>query len=407
MMATVKANARAITNADLWEQLRNKFPSFAAHTAKGTADLFTERGFERIQQYDASVLNDFFTLSMRVWLNVVNISHAKDPLADYDFGEYFDQPWGGYIHRLSTNSIKPISPAYKGLKDGDSPDPFVVRKPVTNERFWVQNFDYQSLVTIPDEFQIKQIFISEYGMSEYMAGIFEGLQNGYTVQVYLNKLEALNAALTSTKDPLQSTQVFNVTYSATPTEQELKNLQLAFFNAVTAMTIAPQTGAFNAAGFVSTQDKSRLRLLVRPGYKAALAVNVMTGAFNPQYLNLDIPIIEVPNFGGLKPFKEAAFTTPLYPVYNALGEEIGWAESAGSTTVTTPLGQEFYQDPNATTIAVLADKGVVFECRQNPYRVEPIRNPRGLYTNHWASSPNNTIAYDPYYNLIAFQTTGA
>lgn len=392
------------SNVELWNLIRKTYPNFANHTAEGTADMFTESGFERIKQFDAAVLNDFFELSVRVWLNVVNISHAKDYLADNGFGEYYDQPWGGIIQRMAVDSIKPISPGYKGLENGDSPDPFVVRKPVTRERFWKQNFDYASLITMPDDFQYKQIFISEYGMSEYIAGIMEGLQNGYVIQVYTNKLEALDKAINSTADPLQDSQKVEVEMSATPTDVQLKDFILAVKNTITAMTMAPQSGAFNALKFKSTQDKGRLKLLVRAGYKNQLDVNTMVGAFNPEYLSLGVDIIEVSDFGGLEPYKEAEFTTRLYPVYSGLGELIGYNTVEGSKTVKVAEENVFWKDPNANVFAVLADKGVIFECRQNPYEVETIRNPRGKYTNYWASSPNNTIAYDPLYNMVIFKT---
>ena len=59
-----------------------------------------------------------------------------------------------------------------------------------------------------------------------------------------------------------------------------------------------------------------------------------------------------------------------------------------------------YLDPNSSVMAVIADKGAVFTSRQNGYTVEPQRNARGLYTNYFASSPNNTVAYDPLYNFV-------
>ena len=52
-------------------------------------------------------------------------------------------------------------------------------------------------------------------------------------------------------------------------------------------------------------------------------------------------------------------------------------------------------------IAIIADKGWLFESIQNPYRVEPIRNPAGLYQNYWASAPNNAILVDALYNVVA------
>lgn len=393
--------ARAITNKALGDMIAKIYPSFKSHTAQLTAETFTERGFDRITQLDPTFVNDFFELSMRVWLNVVNISHAKDILAEKDFGETYDQPWGAIIQRLSTNSVKPISPGWVGLKDGDAPDPFVVRKPVVAERFWKQNFDYASMITVPDDFQMKQIFVSEYGMSEFMAGIMEGLQNGYTTQVYLNKLEALNAAINSTKTPLRPNQIQTLEMSETPTDEQLRGMINAIKKIVAAMCdLGPQTDAFNAYGFNSTQDRGRLRLLLRQGYLPDLETNTLYAAFNRDNLETGIPIIQVPNFGGIT-YTDG--TNPLYPVYNSMGERIGWNTVANQTTVTVTDGNAVAVDPNADVMAVLADKGVVFECRQNPYTVEPIRNPRGRYVNYWSSSPNNTIAYDSLYNMVVFK----
>lgn len=393
--------ARAITNKALGDMIAKIYPSFKSHTAQLTAETFTERGFDRITQLDPAFVNDFFELSMRVWLNVVNISHAKDILAEKDFGETYDQPWGAIIQRLSTNSVKPINPGWIGLKDGDAPDPFVVRKPVVAERFWKQNFDYASMITVPDDFQMKQIFVSEYGMSEFMAGIMEGLQNGYTAQVYLNKLEALDAAINSTKTPLRPNQIQALEMSETPTDEQLRGMINAIKKIVAAMCdLGPQTDAFNAYGFNSTQDRGRLRLLLRQGYLPDLETNTLYAAFNRDNLETGIPIIQVPNFGGIT-YSDG--TNYLYPVYNSLGERIGWNTAANQSTTNVDEAQVTAVDPNADVVAVLADKGVVFECRQNPYTVEPIRNPRGRYVNYWASSPNNTIAYDSLYNMVVFK----
>ena len=390
-MATVKTlAARAVSNTDLWNAVRKVNPSFAAHTAEGTADLFTERGWTSITQAGMNTINEFWNLAMPFFLNIVNISHAKDPLADSGVGEYFDTPYGEYVQRMAVNSVKPITPAYRDLKDGDSPDPFVVRKPKASNRFFPRNFDYASLITMPDEWEQKRIFISEYGMSEFLAGVFEGLENGYVLQKYLNKKEAINAAINNPN--LKDSQTVDVSLSDEPTVDEMVNYQMQVANIIELMTTSAQTGGFNSEGFASTQDKSRLKLLVRPGYKNRLAMMVARGSYNAETLNLDVDIVVVPDFGGLIPYKEAAYTTQLYPVYSSLGEQIGWNEAEGQTTVTVALGDEFYKDPNADVVAVLADKGFIAEFRQNPYRVEPIRNPRGL---------NNIGAYDV--NCIAYR----
>lgn len=393
----------AMTNSNIWNELRNKYPSFASHTAKATKEFFTEQGYEALKQTDPTAVNDFFLLSLRVKLLGVNASHAKDSFEENDFGEFFNAPFGGIVQKIAVNSVKPISPAYKNLKNGDSPDPFVVRKPVTSERFFKQNFDYASLITLPDEFQKKTIFINEMGMSEFTAAITEGLQNGYTIQKFNTKLEAINAMINSTTYKLQDTQKMNVNIAdaTAPTNEELLNFILAVMNVADAMQLPPQTGAYNAMKFESKQEQKRLKLLVRPGWKNRIMMALPQVFHYKETPLANLTIIEVPHFGGLVPYKEAALTTQIYPHYNALGEEDGWSLTEGGEKDDS-IKDPFYKDPNANIFAMLADNRVVFEVQQNPYTVEPIRNPRGLYTNLWASSPDNTIAADPLYNSVLF-----
>lgn len=401
----VAANVPRMTNATIWDAIRAKFPQFASHTSKATEEMFTDRGFDALKQSDPTALNDFFGLSIRVYLNLVNISHAADRLAEKDFGESFQTPYGGMIQRLATYSIKPISPKYRNLTNGKSIDPFVVRKPESAERFWKQNFDYQSLVTVQDDFQMKTIFISEYGMSEYMAGILQGLENGWIIQKYENKLETLNAAMHSTTWPMQSTQNVDVTIADmdNPTDLELRSLALAIMNVRSAMLIGPQTSAFNPAKFGSVQDENRLKLLVRPGFKNVMNTNLLYGVFNPDRLNLNVDIIEVPHFGGLKPTSDGS--TAIYPVYDEFGVVTGYASSDIATTATINIDNVVWVDPNADVIAMLADKGMIFEGIQNNYEVRPIQNPAGLYTNYWASAPGNFIGWDPVFNFVTFTRT--
>ena len=405
-----------MTNAKLWDMIRNRFPEFKSHTSKATAELFTEAGYEQLQNGSyPNALNDFFELTLRVYLQQINVSRAVDTLSRDGFGEYYEQPLGGFIQRMSIDSIKPISAAFKGLTTGSTVDPFIVRKPKVNERFYKCNFDYASLITMPDDFQMKQIFISEFGMSEYMGGLMTALENGYTVQLYENKLEALNAGLNSVTFPLQDTQKMNVSISADPTAAELSAFILAVRNVVDAMTLGPQSNAFNAAKFTTVQDKSRLKLLLRPGIKNAIAVKLLANAYHIDELNLPIDVIEVPHFGGLVPYKtyteqSDTYTDLLYPVYDTFGAVIGF-----STVQNDPDGADsehfveedevYWKDPNKDVIGIIADKGYLFYSIQNPYRVEAIRNPRGLYTNFWASSVNNTVAIDNVYNVVELKNS--
>lgn len=392
----------ALSNSQLWDYLRGKYPNFANRTAKATKDLFTSRGFEELQSFDSSILNDYFGLTLRVFLQKISVADVKDLLEGQDFGESYENAWGGYIQRMSINTLKPISPKFKGLQDGDSVDQFVVRKPEVGERFYTQNFDYQSLVTMPDADLYKNMWVEEYGMSEFMAGVMKALNNGYVLQKYNNKLEALNAAINSVTYALKTTQKYELGV------QDADNLSaseiIAFIklvrDIVDAMVYTPATGAYNQAGFETTQEKVRLKILMRPAFANKLAT--ISKLNSMEDMSLPVDVVKVPDFGGLKPQYDASGTlTDCKIKYDSLGAVAGYLKQDGETVVAD--ADVVWTDPNKDIQAIIADKGVIFESNQTPYVVEPARNAAGRYTNYWASSANNAISVDRNYNLVTIE----
>ncbi len=455
----------ALTNLQLWNYLRDKYPTFKSNTAAGTKDLFTSAGFEQLQQFNGQALNDFFGLSLRVFLQKITVADVKDLLEGQGFGESYSTPYGGYVQRIAVSSIKPVTPAFKGLQDGDSPDPFIVRKPESGEQFYKQNFDYQSMITIPDMGLYKNMFIQENGMSEYMSAIMKALANGYKLQVYNNKLEALNAAINSATYALQDTQQFetadpiaditavNTGDKSVAYATKYINFVNLVNNIVDGMVYTPATGAFNKAGFETVQDISRLKLLCRP--TLANGLKTISKLNDAKEMSLNVDVVKLPDFGGLTPTLTASEkylagtvylvsddATPTYAEFKAatastakativadvtgvvrteINDNFGvkvadaYYLSTGIATTGTgnaavtyktiyvPVSQARNVDPNADILAVIADKGLVFENVQNPYNVEPIRNPRGLYTNFWCSSVNNGIVVDNYKNFVVIR----
>lgn len=410
------------TNVELWNLVRAKYPNFANHTAKGTAEMFTARGYEALKSEDPSILDDFFGLSVKVWTNFVNEDTAKDDLETSGFGESYDVPYGSIIQRLAVEPVLPVTPAYKGLANGAGPDPFIVYKPDISERFFKANFDYQSLITMPDDYTYKVIFTTDGGMATYLQSqIMRALEAGYIAQKYANKLQALNAYINSTALPLKDTQklTWSVASKGSETNDEMAALVLLVKNVVEAMTMGPYSSAYNSMGHANTQDKGRLKMLVRPGYMNRITTLLMSNTFHDEKLNLPIDVITVKDFGGLEPYQDAEYTTKLYPVYDSLGHMVAYstAENAtptmsGNTVTAVSTGTlvqkeaAYFKDPNSDIVAMIADKGLLFEGRQNPYDIEPIRNPRGRYTNMWASSPNNTVAVDALYNAVIITENG-
>lgn len=440
-MASKKVNVQALTgisNIEFWNEARKNSPKFASYTSEGTKETFTEKGFEALQASDLNVLNQFFELSLRVAFQKLDVARARNGFENSGLMEVYDTPNGGFVQRIAVQSIKPISPKYNGLAEGSSVDPFTVRKPKSSQRFFTQNYNYQNLISIQD-FQVKQIFLDEYGMGQYIAGVLAGLDSGRIAQEVVNVKEVINAGLNSTAYPLKDTQKIATSLPAdisTVTDAQL----LAFIQSVldldTAMQAAdvPFTGMYNAAGFETHVDSDQYVLLVRSGIKNRIKTMLTVGAYNPDDLTLPWNIIEVNDFGGLYPYAEDSYTTRLYTIADTLGSQTGYyiseenATAAGASLVKNEdsdgntLGYQlaavgvaassiagavaadavYWKDENAEVVAMVAQRGLIFENRQNPYSVQPIYNPAGMYTNYWANSPNNGINYDYYYNCVIF-----
>lgn len=416
-----------ISNAQIWNLARKLDPAFASHTSDATADMFTEKGFEAISRANATAINEFFGVSMRIAFQMLNVARAKNPLSDSGLVEVFDTPNGGYVQRMALGAVKPVSPKYRGLTDGGTVDPFVVRKPDLKERFYEQNFDFQNLIT-HQNFNAKTIFTNEYGMGQLLAGIMQSLQASYTKQEYYNTLECLNAALNSTATPLQASQVVRVSSwtAAGRTTAELTEFIKIVKNILRDIEASASSSKYNAAAFDDVVDTSDLLLLVRPDILTDIdAMN----ALNRPELGLDIKVRAVNNFGGMIPYSinesTGAADTALQPIYDSLGVAVAYVDgsvtvngpahysngkwivnvTSGSTTADTNQtlvdSEITWVDPNAEVLGVIAQKGVIFENAQNPYTVEPIRNPRGMYDNYWANRPGTAIVYDSYRDLVA------
>lgn len=391
------------TNVEIWNGMRVKYPNFGSITAEATADTFTEKGYTAFKKLNNNLLSDFFGLLVRVAFQRIDLADSKDYFDEIGYGETFENSRGGVIQRIAVSMLKGTSPKFKNLKDGDAVNPFLVRKPKVAERFFDQNFDYQNYVSI-QEFDIKLIFLDEYGFDSFMTGIVSASLAGYAEQKYLAKLECVNEIINSTEFPLQDTQKIEVTFAdpEKPTVEEYRdNFIVPIQTLIDSADAMSSTDGFNSYGFRTKFEKDKIVMLVRSGFMESVNANVPAYAFNDSYLKLPIEYHVVNDFGGLVPYKEAEFTTQLYPVYDkTTGEMIGYAEEDGAEEATVKEGDVYMKDPNADVIALISDKRSIFHAIQNPITMFPHVNGAGLYTTYWQSSPDNSIKYDPIYTNI-------
>lgn len=464
----------AISNATYEEAFIKSYPQYKAYTAGGTASLFKSAGFLDSILTDVQKLNEVYNALNRIVLNIINIPQVIDSFDIGDFGESFDSEYAAGVQRIAIFPMKPTSPKFRNLPNAGV-NQQAVRIPKIADRYYKVNFDFQNFYTL-QEFQIRQMFVSKYGISEFYAGFMEQMTNSYIEQKHLNTLECINALINSAVHPLQNTQKVTLTSWTktngvmTPTDAELIDFIQRVKKVVADMKATTATSAYNAAKFRTHQDVSRLRLLCRVGIKDLLDTQIMVGAYNPDRVSLPFDIIEVENFGGIIPTAEVTddftgdgtekefelsstyndsivvtvggtattdftledgvitfgtapsnnaaikvvYNAVLYPVYATAantnknvgeGEMIGYSLTEDDTTVTyeeDSADVKMY-DPNANVLAVLADKGAVFQIIHNaPRMIAAPYNAAGLYVTQWFSVPGNELHGDHLYTLVTF-----
>lgn len=439
-----------LTNAELWNACRNADDSFKGVTAEATDAFFTARGFENLANNNPNILGDFYALSMKIHLQRVDFAGVKDLFAEQGFGEGYSGDIGSAIvQRIYQGIMYCIDPAWMNLQDGDSVDQDIVRKGKPEESFWAMNENIANMITIPDRFQYKNLFTSEFGMDTFTTGQSKSIVEGYKLQRAVDKEEAIHAAITSQAHPLQETQQYE---TADPTEASSIIAFVKLVRDIVGRLTYSKTGLggkMNAGKFANKVEKSNLKLLIRPELENQLATISRLNA--PEDLTLPIEKVMVESFGGIKPkltasetyaagtvrltndavpsydkYKAASDSTSVAtiaanltgatetPIYTGLGERIGTAYYLAGGIATTGTGKDVttyttiyiakdearYEDPHADLLAVIADKGVIFYNELNPVQVEPHRNARGRYTNLFLSSPDNGIAYDHRRTLV-------
>lgn len=414
------------SNVQLWNALRAKYKSFESITAEATAETFTDKGWSDIQRNNLNALNQFFQLSMRVAFNKMDIAKVNTRLEESGLVEVYGGQNGGYLQRISIESISPISPKYLNLADGSSVDPFVVRKPNARERFFeCGNFNYQSLITL-QEYQVKTIFLDEFGMSSFIAGIMAGLENGYKQQKELNIYKAIHMGINDTNTQETQTIRVNSWTDGAVTDDELLDFVAQLQDLATVMQTSITQSGFNTNGFETAVSPEDHVVLVRSGIMNQIKRKLILGAYNPDTLAIPFNIMEVNDFGGLVPINPDSPTVALQPVYDKLGTEVGFinanfeilapayksgdhyvvrVEIQGSESVEHVLekGEYAYRDDDADVLAAVLQKGFIFEEIKEPYQVRPIQNPAGLYENYWASAPNNMIRFDKNYDCVTIR----
>lgn len=348
------------------------------------------------------LLNEFTGTALAFYLNKVEGVKAKNPWDIKGLIEKFYVPFAGLKQNMYVRGRKPINPKFKNRTDGSSVDPFMFTKGSVEDIYYTFNDDYQNTISIPD-FDIKTAVMTENGQSSIIQGYMQFLASAFVEWEKTHIAQVANEMLNSQTHPLRDTQIEEITIAddTAVSRDELKTLVATVNNVVEAMDLET-TSAFNIANFPKYVGKEDLVMVVRPGLDSTLKTQLLESAFNKEDLNMDLDRIVVPNFGGLVPTTDGTLANKLYMVYDSEGRptDTYTTDSAGTKPYT---GNVVWYDPNADVIGFIAEKGLFFIDDQNPYTVEGIHNPAGMYTTYWANKPNVGFHYDMYKNVVVIK----
>lgn len=398
-----------LTNAQFLTAVSKVAPEFKEMAAKNSRDVFTEAGFQALQNLPGTedAVTRFYNIALMVGLQTVEHAKFKDVLASMGILERLHMSMGAYKQENHVQRLKNVNPAFlgkdgKGLKNGDSVDPYVVRKPVIDQDYYGLNWNYQNWFTLQD-FDLRLGWITPGdGVQSIVSAIYEMVDLDRIETEYSKFFEVLNGAINSTTHPLTDTQQIKLdSWGENPTDDEVEALIRVLKNIVEVFDSMPSVDIYNAGQYPNDADASDMTMLVRLGIKSRIDT-LMAYVFGPDYLQFPIKVKAVPNFGGIKHYaaSDTGFTTELIPVTDKDGVYTGYYSADGTETGQIAVADTVEVDPNKDIIAVIAQKGVIFELIQNEMKVRPIINPRGEYQNTFFNQMNNGINYNHRKNLI-------
>lgn len=405
-----------LTNAQFLTAVSKVAPEFKEMAAKNSRDVFTESGFQALQNLPGTedAVTRFYNIALMVGLQTVEHAKFKDVLATMGILERLQMSMGAYKQENHVQRMKNVNPAFlgtdgKGLKNGDSVDPYVVRKPVIDQDYYGLNWNYQNWFTLQD-FDLRLGWITPGdGVQSIVSAIYEMVDLDRIETEYSKFFEVLNGAINSTTHPLTDTQQIKLdSWAENPTDDEVEALIRVLKNIVEVFDSMPSVDIYNAGHYPNGAEASDMTMLVRLGIKSRIDT-LMAYVFGPEYLQFPIKVKAVPNFGGIKHYaaSDTSFTTELIPVTDKDGVYTGYYSADGTESGQIAGADTVEVDPNKDVISVIAQKGVIFELIQNEMKVRPIINPRGEYQNTFFNQMNNGINYNHNKNLITISKPSA
>ncbi len=208
-----------------------------------------------------------------------------------------DLRWGGLVQKIKTEMPEAVEDEAYDLVDGESVDMYVVKKPKTKQKFFVNRTPYSFFITI-QRWQIKHAFLSEAAFGSFVASIFGEVRN--KMELTFERLGYL--AVANFIGNLKPTQIVDlVTMYNTATGSTLNKdtalLDSAFMRYGTAQMnmyrkrLANYSVSYNAEGEERHTPTKYQRFITLTDFEQYMETVVQWEAFHEQYVKTESSIV--------------------------------------------------------------------------------------------------------------------
>lgn len=225
----------------------------------------------------------FNALINRIALTKIRHQNFTNPLAMFKKGY---MPYGDTMQEISVD----VSEAQQ-YKTGNAPQ-FDLAEPTVRaayHRVNRQQFYKKSVYDV----QLQYAFTQNYGLSELVNEIISSLQSSNVVDEYIYTKKLISSYLTNTEFPLQESQRIKV--PSLTNDKRTQNDILKAIESIKKVMYKVQfpNRDYNSSNQMAQATPAELVLILNSDIMVINEVNNLSSAFNPQFLNLNVPIIAV------------------------------------------------------------------------------------------------------------------
>lgn len=231
--------------------------------------------------------NEIFNeLVNRIAITKVRKMSFNNPLSQFKSGS---MPYGDTMQEIASDVIK------ERKFQGGEVDQFKIFAPDVHAAYHRVNRESVYTVTNQDP-RMRRAFIDEFGLQALINEIISLMGGSNEIDEFIYTKKLFNTYYTNTEAPPQPTQIITVPDLTSPsrTKEDIdkfievvkKNMRLLVF---------PNRN-YNSAKLMTQTKPSDMTLFLNVDYTVVNEIYNLSSAFNPEYLNLSVPIIGLDKF---------------------------------------------------------------------------------------------------------------